>query len=126
MPISTTFSNTVVKQRCPNRPFHPHKRMPPTRVRSYELILLVFGAMAGLTWAMLALFVYSVAGDGLPSAVDFTVLLPLTAAFLLDTWLHPPIDVLSLLIGVWDSLRSSGSKRMHTAFPTPRRLIGRG
>jgi hypothetical protein len=72
----------------------------PDFVRSYELILLVFGAMAGLTWAMLALFVYSVAGDGLPTLVDFTVLLPLTTAFLLSAWLHLPIDVFSLLIGV--------------------------
>jgi len=69
-------------------------------VRSYEVILLVFGGMAGITWAMLALFLYNMAGDGLPSVMAFTVLLPLTAAFFLGAWLHAPIDMFSLLIGV--------------------------
>ena len=71
-----------------------------TLVHSYEIMLLVFGAMAGAAWAIIALFVSNMVGDGIPAIVAYTLLLPLVAAFSMGSWIHVPVDVITLLLGI--------------------------
>jgi len=69
-------------------------------VRTHEAALLVFGGMAGITWAVVALCVHSVSDGRFPGIVNFTLMLPLTTMFLVGPWLHPPIDALVLLFAL--------------------------
>jgi hypothetical protein len=67
-------------------------------------MLLVFGAIAGAAWAIMALFVYNVAGDGIPAVLAYTLLLPLAATFIAGSWIHMPVDVIPLLVGIGAAL----------------------
>jgi hypothetical protein len=66
-------------------------------VRIDEAALLVYGAMVGFAWAMVALLVATYSAGQLPGIVHFTILLPLTTMFLLAAWLRPSFDALALL-----------------------------
>ena len=59
-------------------------------MREYEVTLLAFGAGLGIAWAAVALFIVTRLSDSISAAASYTILLPITAAFLLATRLPVP------------------------------------